>query len=331
MPKELTHWHVAHRVLHSVPPGRIRDIIAGYPHHYYLGAIAHDIPFYDLSQPKETSIERLGEQLHGVNGENTLVPVSNMMEQALTQADRQSLLSFLLGMLTHYIADSSFHPLVYYLTGNYYDSDENSQAKAVFRHRLLETAIDLWLETEEPLDYPRNLAALWRRVGPSGAPSLALIVDQYQVNGDHSTAAHFRTAWRTHRFLQAAFKRSVPWRILSFYRRFGHPKVEKHEALFYPQPLDLSMLNAAINWQHPVTGIAGHTTLGELYTESNDRAVELFNRLAEHPISKWPLILQRLEPLSLDSGLPYVPVAAMKYFLNEPIEYKLRIEHKKEI
>lgn len=326
MPKELTHWHVARGALHSDIPGQVREIITDNPELFYLGAVAHDIPFYDLSQPPETSIERIGELLHGVNGENTLLPLIDFTEKSLALRSAQYLLSFILGMLTHYITDSIFHPMVYYLSGNYYDKDNNLRSKAIFRHRLLETAIDLWLETEEPLDYPLNLAALWRKTGPRGHQALSLIVEHYTVAGDKGIAAHFRSAWRNHRIFQAAFKWSIPWRILSFYRRFGHPGVEKHVALFYPQPLDLSLFNTVFVWSHPVTGEQYAMTLGEIYKTAIERVVSLFTELGAQSISKWPQVLREQKPYSLDSGLPYVPVSDMKYFAGEPIESMLKFK-----
>jgi hypothetical protein len=325
VPKELTHWHIAREALQRGVPAQVGEIIACNPALYYIGAIAHDIAFYDLSEPSKLSIERVANQLHGVDGENTLVPLIEMMETALSQDNQEATLAFLLGMLTHFFADSTFHPMVYYMSGNYFAEDSEERSKAVYRHRLLETAIDLWLETIDPLEYPSDLIHLWREAGDVGRQALKLLMGHYAYLGDESIIAHFKKAWRNHRFLQTAFSWSIPWRVLALYRRFGHPSIEKQEALFYPQPLDLSFFNANLDWLHPVTGEPNEMTLNELYDSSVKKVINLFDQLGLHPMEKWPLLLRELPPLSLDSGLSYVPVEKMKYFRMEPIEHRLRV------
>ncbi len=134
----------------------------------------------------------------------------------------------------------------------------------------------------------------------------------------------YTKAWRNHRFLQTAFSWSTPWRMLDLYRRLGHPSVEKLEALFYPQPLNLSFFDANLDWLHPVTGELYEMTSAELYDVSAERVITMFKQLGTQPMDKWPLFLRELPPLSLDSGLSYVPVSQMKYFRMEPIENRLR-------
>ena len=325
MPKELTHWHIARDVLQRGIPAQIGKIIAGNPALYYLGAIAHDIAFYDLSKPPEASIERVANQLHGVQGENTLVPLIMMIETALSRKNRHAMLAFLLGMLTHFVADSSFHPMVYYMSGNYFADDLGERGKAVFRHRLFETAVDLWLETNEPLDYPSDLIHLWREAGDHGQEAIELLVGQYAVDGDKRLMTRFKKAWLTHRFLQTAFRWTIPWRLLALYRRFGHPTAEKQEALFYPQPLNLNFFEAQLEWCHPVTGESYVMTVDKLLTVTVEKVQDLFEKLGEQNMEKWSNILNNIPPLSLDSGLPYVSVSEMKYFRAEPIEYLLRL------
>ncbi|HEY8909956.1 MAG TPA: zinc dependent phospholipase C family protein [Desulfosporosinus sp.] len=325
MPKELTHWHIAREALQRGLPVKVGEIITSNPALYYIGAVAHDIAYYDLSKPSEARIERVANQLHGMDGENTLVPLSEMMDTALKQDDNQALLAFLLGMLTHFVADSAFHPMVYYMSGNYFAKDPDERSKAVFRHRLLETGIDLWLETVDPIEYPSDLIHLWREAGGDGPRALQLLVGYYAHLGDENIIGHFSKAWRNHRFLQTAFSWSTPWRVLALYRRFGHPSIEQLEALFYPQPLDLSFFDANLDWSHPVTGEPNKMTLAELCELSAKKVVELFELLGTEALENWPRLLRRQPPLSLDSGLCYVPVSQMKYFSTEPIEQRLRV------
>ena len=323
MPKELTHWHIAREAMQRGASAQVGEIIDGNPALYYIGAIAHDIGFYDFSKPSEANIERVANQLHGVNGENTLVPLIEMMETALSQNNKRTKLALLLGMLTHFVADNIFHPMVYYMSGNYFAEDPEEREKAVFRHRLLETAIDLRLETVDPIEYPLDLIHLWSETGEAGREAFELLVGHYAHLGDKS--GHFKKAWRNHRLLQTAFSWSTPLCILALYQRFGHLSVEKYEALFYPQSLNLSFFDSSLDWLHPVTGETHEMTLEELYNVSVEKVITLFERLNTQSIEKWPLLLRELQPLSLDSGLPYVPVTQMKYFRTEPIERRLRV------
>lgn len=323
MPKELTHWHIAREALQRGVPAQVGELIECNPPLYYIGAIAHDIAFYDFSKPSEVNIERVANQLHGVNGENTLVPLIEMMETALSQNNKNTQLALLLGMLTHFVTDSIFHPMVYYMSGNYFAENPEERGKAVFRHRLLETAIDLWLENADPIEYPSDLIHLWRETGEAGREAFDLLVGYYAHLGNKSS--NFKKSWRNYRYIQSAYSWSTPWRILAFYRRLGHLSVEKYEALFYSQSLNLSFFDSRIDWLHPVTGTPYKMTLEELYKVCVEKVITLFEQLNTQSIEKWPLLLRELQPLSLDSGLPYVPVTQMKYFRAEPIEHRLRV------
>ncbi|MGC7870831.1 zinc dependent phospholipase C family protein [Desulfosporosinus sp. SYSU MS00001] len=329
MPKELTHWHIASAALQKGVPGQLGEMILRDSALFYLGAVAHDIAFYDLSQPPEARIEGIGNQLHGVNGENTLFPLIELTKRALVQDKKQSLLVFLLGMLSHLIADSTFHPMVYYMSGNYFAESAEERGKAVFRHRLFETAIDLWLEAVDPLEYPSDLIHLWREAGTTGQEALQLLIDYYAGKSDKSLEKHFMTAWRNHRFLQTFFRWSTPRRILALYRRLGHPTVEQQEALFYPQRFNLAFLDSRLHWQHPVTGETFEMTMKQLFAETVEKVVALFHHLGSESMEKWPDLLRSYPPLSLDSGLAYVPVKKMTYFRQEPIEDHLRQERRR--
>ncbi len=325
MPKELTHWHIAREALRRAGTTQVGKIIACNPALYYIGAVAHDIGFYDFSKPAETNLEQMANQLHGVDGENTLEPVIKIMEMALSQNSKHTQLAFLLGMLSHFVADSIFHPMVYYMSGNYFANDLEEREKAVFRHRLFETAIDLWIDTVDPLEDSSDLIHFWRETGEAGQEAFQMIVENFTYLGDKSIRVHFKKAWRNYRFLQTAFSWSTPWRVLDFYGDFGPLSVKKYEALFYAQPLNLSFFDSSFEWRHPVTGAPYKMTLIELFDESVKKVITLFERLNTQSIENWPFLLRELQPLSLDSGLPYVGVCQMKYFGTEPIEQQLRV------
>lgn len=324
MPKELTHWQVARAVLEGGLPGPLQIMLQEHLPLYYLGAVAHDIPFYDLTDPVEASLERVGNLLHGVSGENTLVPLLAILAKALEQQKPEPFLSFFLGMLTHFFTDSTFHPAVYYFSGHYFDPDPVQQGKAVFRHRLLETGLDLWLETVRPMDYPKTLMRLWRDAGEKGRRVLALLMSHYAVVQDAKSEARFRSAWLRHRIVQTTIFWSMPRHVLRVYRRMGHPGIDKLEALFYSQSLELAFFHSIPEWQHPITGEWSNKGLEELFAESAEQALALFRRLGMRSPKVWSEVLREIPPLSLDSGLAYVGVKEMRHFSNLPLEDQIR-------
>lgn len=326
MPKELTHWHIAREAMKKGIPGEVGKIIASNPALYYLGAIAHDIGFYDLSSPSLANLEHVANQLHGVGGENTVTPLCEIMETAFGQNNVRVHLAFLLGMLTHLVVDSTFHPMVYYMSGNYFAEDPEERDKAVYRHRLLETAIDLWLKSVHPLDYPSGLLQLWRDTGETERKAFKLLIEQAVCNGDMRKIEHFHKAWRNHRLLQTVFGWSTPRKMLSIYRSIGHSSVGKLEALFYTLPLDLSFFETTLDWRHPVTGERQAIMIDAVFDLCVKKVVLLFNQLTELPLEIWALFLCELSPLSLDTGLPLVPVAQMRFFGDEPLECRLRYD-----
>ncbi|TGE34317.1 hypothetical protein [Desulfosporosinus sp. Sb-LF] len=67
-------------------------------------------------------------------------------------------------------------------------------------------------------------------------------------------------------------------------------------------------------------------TLKELCDLGVQKVCTLINQLGSQSMERWPSQLRELPPLSLDSGLPYVPVSQMHYYRTEPIEQHLRVK-----
>lgn len=118
MPSSITHQLIAEEALKRFPK-EAAEAVAGAPDEYFLGAQGPDVFFfYRIGSKKEYN---LGKYLHRYrvfdvfglflrvlrqDGEDGRVPRLQLEER--TQA-----LAYILGYLTHYCADSSFHPFVY--------------------------------------------------------------------------------------------------------------------------------------------------------------------------------------------------------------------------
>jgi hypothetical protein len=140
VPKEITHWIVARRVAERLPAGALADAVRANRSSLLLGSIFHDVAYY--GRGRTAYLVELADRLHGARGEDTHALLRALAPRA-DPIERPWLAAFLVGLLTHVVADSRLHPLVYYFTGNYYDRDRARQAAAAEAHRALEVVIDL--------------------------------------------------------------------------------------------------------------------------------------------------------------------------------------------
>ncbi len=137
MPKENTHLYFAHRLLCDTEEPEWRNIINKELEPYYLGAIAPDVFYYS----GEEKTRRISETLHGRDGSPTNGIVFELLERAKANKSGADL-AFALGYLTHCALDITFHPVIYYLSGNYFDHDFDLANEAMYLHRHLETYLD---------------------------------------------------------------------------------------------------------------------------------------------------------------------------------------------
>ncbi|RLB91998.1 MAG: hypothetical protein DRH26_07135, partial [Deltaproteobacteria bacterium] len=137
MPKEITHWTLAATVANKLPKCSLFfDPIRSHPNLFLLGAITPDIPFYYLAGPKTALIQALSAPFHGTDG-RALLPALTFLDNYPDQ--NPAALAFAAGVICHLLADTLFHPLVYYFAGM-----DGLHPGATARHRKFETAMDLY-------------------------------------------------------------------------------------------------------------------------------------------------------------------------------------------
>ncbi len=172
MPKEITHCILAERAAHTLAAsaperkhrvGReIYFLTEKFPQLLYFGSISPDIFFYDIKLPWEVRVRHRGlvwgELIHGTHGEDSLAHVFAMLDilgdpslqgdinlgRAFSTDEHDALLLFVLGYLSHVALDTVMHPIVYYFSGNYYDTDRREKLRVEARHRAMETVLDLY-------------------------------------------------------------------------------------------------------------------------------------------------------------------------------------------
>ncbi|MDZ4784631.1 MAG: zinc dependent phospholipase C family protein [bacterium] len=153
MPREFLHWSVLEESILALDLSeKTRSSYEVNWNCAYLGAILHDAPYY-LQSGTSKEGSQLGDSLHGTQGENTYQPILNLLNAAVCSdtKDKQEKIGWLaIGMLSHVIVDSIFHPLIYFETGNWYHQDPKERKVAQTAHRLFEVYLDSWQRKEKP-------------------------------------------------------------------------------------------------------------------------------------------------------------------------------------
>ena len=141
MPSSITHQLIAEETLKRLPE-ELQKIIENSPDEYYLGAQGPDVFFfYRIGNRSEYN---LGRFLHRYRVYDVfsffLKAITDDVPPRFTPASREKALSYILGFITHYCADSTFHPFVY----NYLDKTKS--AKRV--HQMMENDWDVYFLRE---------------------------------------------------------------------------------------------------------------------------------------------------------------------------------------
>ena len=135
MPKENTHICFAYNILFSLEDNEIVKLVSPYVRDYLLGSIIPDTFFYS----KYPEVIDISEHIHGKNG----IPTNEIIFSCLDDAASPRDIAFLLGFITHCALDIIMHPVIYYLTGNYYDNDPFRMSASRYSHALFETGLDI--------------------------------------------------------------------------------------------------------------------------------------------------------------------------------------------
>ncbi len=145
MPKERTHLLIAEETLGRIENASLRQLINNKSAFFYLGAIFPDMLILPFGKgPEHTSWADL---LHDRSETSSSGIVHQLLAALREETDDQAeKLVFILGYLTHAAADMIFHPLVFYLSGDYYHRDKKQRATSQASHHHLETQLDIALQ-----------------------------------------------------------------------------------------------------------------------------------------------------------------------------------------
>ena len=289
------------------------------PHALKFGAVFPDVLFY-LAGPSDTArYRRIAQACHGVHGEDTYVLLRRIAASLAHSPYPAPLRAFLAGVACHIQTDVTFHPFVYYLTGNYDDDNPFKRSRSVTDHRRLECLLDLYFCNgangigdytlrhilsclEMPLDYVHEVL-------------VPLCADMAEYP---SLIPRSRQALRNFRILQGLFQyRGLPRFLFAVAPRLS-PVVREMEALFYSPALDsfLPRLNGPLSYRNPVTGTTETTTLAGLFDQSVSRSVQVVESIGRSVSTGAPVLTDRGP--SLAYGLAANAAIQPRYFAEKP-------------
>jgi hypothetical protein len=282
MPKEITHWIVAQKAADCAPDSHLKRVIKDNMSLYLAGSALVDSPYYAFIGGDKNLFAKAGARLHGIGGGSPFTAVLQVPAIAMG-VDGNRALAFTLGALTHIIADTAFHPMVYYLTGDYDDPDAARRKKAVTLHRLLETWMDVWFAKSVTLE--NGGSVLRSTVGPrrGGKALTQLASSLFFARGE--MGAHTLIAVASHAIIQASFKRRWIATLTGFYGRTARRDMGEFTALFYPPataepPLFFSK---PIRYKNPFTGEAFEESLDDIAERAVHACAIWFDTIAENP------------------------------------------------
>jgi hypothetical protein len=315
MPKEVVHWMVAKRAGELLSSGPYGPALARCPNGLRLGAVWHDILFY-LRGEYPAGLKALPHRLHGSHGEDTFALLRLQAAHMRERKDQPLPTALFVGLASHIFADAAIHPLVYHLTGNYYDPDEKRRTGAVRRHRALECLLDMVAAGGPEAVLGQSLRELVN--GLEGPLSLAVAPERLAaLAGCEAKAVQkgLGDALDTYCTMQALCRMPTLARLLRDVSGILPDGLREIAALFYAPQLyeQRAAVDGRVSYQNPVTGEAFSGTLTGLMEQAARRTAEFCSAQAASIIARGELAGKGSGP-SLDMGLPETPAAQARFF-----------------
>lgn len=136
MPAYYTHKFYANDVYNRIDNSKINK------DYFLLFAQSFDILYYNSKLGKKNKeVKKLGRTAHYKNTQAFFINAVNIALNNHLE-DNSYVRSFILGFLTHYILDSTFHPYIFYKTGVFKQNKETFKYKG--QHTLMELQLDYY-------------------------------------------------------------------------------------------------------------------------------------------------------------------------------------------
>lgn len=301
MPKEITHFIVADRIYQQMEDCPLKTCLTENISMYYVGAVAPDTAYY-LTGSYHDFFQSLASRLHGTNGENTYDPIYRMFQSYPSTIPRP-VFAFLCGVITHIMIDSSFHPLVYYLTGDYYDKNPVKRLDAVANHRRWESGLDIYMSDnfciQDPGWLKRTLnSAVINQNQLLDCLCLLYFMDPRAYRPQVKKALTLHAVW-----MNTAANRP----LYSVYRLaglFSRDRLKPVLALFYPTQINREYYKQEFIYHHAGLNEQRRESIMEIEKRAVDSSLELLMMWKYLPESQEiTMFLKGLRGPSLETGV----------------------------
>lgn len=303
MPTENTHLYFAHKLIEQTRQAEWKRVVNENLQAYYLGSVMPDAFYYS---PK-ARVREVAEILHGRHGELTNDIVFDLLDQARERTSEADL-AFTLGYLTHAALDITFHPLIYFLSGNYFDEDEKRRYEAMYLHRHLETYLDRKVNKNF---FFHDLIHL-KIIKQLGFPEI--LKEKFAVKKAETGELFIRK-----NLLSIMQNSRVAYYFFYCLFKLGMKKIKILYGLFYANlKADPRVIPDMVDYRDIITGHPKRELLTDLFDQADDLASDYF----ETATSYYQGSISRLEAEkfirgeSFNTGCIGMPVSAIKYTYN---------------
>ena len=317
MPKEITHWLIAEEVsgrlrgtLFEVPLQRNGNILR-------IGSIVHDAPYYYLRPDLEKRFGDLPKKLHGTV-DDAYELIGALLSYTLERSgqEKEPLLAFLVGFVTHLFADAVMHPMIFYLTGRYDHPDSRQRTLARQHHRRLESLIDMHFAGGYDRVRSYSLASVIRSA-ETPLNGLYNHVGRAWLEPDRAAgfAGGLSSAFRLFAFQQGLIRNPFLGRLFDRFFPIAPSFVREILALSYsPELLRYEgRITGKIPYRHPCTGQEQAHEISFLFQEAVEQSVA-FCRGLEPLLDAGANRPARLILPAVDPGLGFDPDQPMCHY-----------------
>ncbi len=282
MPKEITHWIIAEEVSKRLKGTAFEKVVNNHKELVKFGSVLHDKLYYLSTGAKvqdeyiQHELEDVPSRMHGVNGEDTL-DIIRAMQKSLYEIKegKEELRALIVGVATHIFADITFHPMVYYYSGDYNDPDPERQFQARHDHYKIESLMDLYFGGGFGYILKNRLSS---HLKPINYELHELVPQTFRhfINISLDTFSNYYSKAVTAALSGHNSMRRITLNTSVYpYRRFLPKKYQLlFGALYYKQLHQfLPLIKGNLDFKNPVTGENAQLSMRDLMEESVEKAV----------------------------------------------------------
>jgi len=327
MPRELVHWHILEAALDlrvRSRADRLSELIQEHRAAAYIGAIAHDAPYFFKagSGSLGSGVSKL---IHGSDGRDTLDPIRNMARAARSVDDGENcyMWSLIAGMISHIAVDIAFHPMIYFLTGDFDDLDPHRQRQVRARHCIFEVYLDHWWDYHGPDLWNRNLISrVIEQLDEQFHPICWLLAKSLdRADSKNFNPGHWQMSLESMAMLQRLFYSDSLGAIINVATMLSGERLISKQALFaFERRAVLPYFDRPIFWKNPVDGSSHWSMISALAETAVEHCIALWDLLARFMEAEpMQLPFEGYKTGSLSFGLVGAKLNDGRYYAEDPV------------